>query len=40
MTPGRRRRVDNIPEEQTVIAGVDIRTLRQRKGWTRAKLGE
>ena len=40
MTPGRRRRVDNIPEEQTVIAGVNIRTLRQRKGWTQAKLGE
>ena len=40
MTPGRRRRVDNIPEEQTVIVGVNIRTLRQRKGWTQAKLGE
>ncbi len=40
MTPGRRRRVDNIPEEQTVIAGVNIRTLRHRKGWTQAKLSE
>jgi hypothetical protein len=40
VTPGRRRRVDNIPEEQTVIAGVNIRTLRQRKGWSQAKLGE
>ena len=40
MTGKRRRRVDNIPEEQTVIVGVNIRTLRQRKGWTQAKLGE
>ena len=40
MTPGRRRRVDTIPEEQTVIVGVNIRTLRQRKGWSQAKLGE
>ena len=40
MTPGRRRRVDNIPEGQPVIAGVNIRTLRQRKGWTQEKLGE
>ena len=34
MTPGRRCRVDNIPEEQTVIAGWNIRTLRQRNGWS------
>ncbi len=40
MTPGRRRRVDNIPEEQTAIAGVNIRTLRQREGWSQAKLAE
>jgi len=40
VTAGRRRRVDNIPEEQTVIIGVNIRTLRQRNGWTQAKLGE
>ena len=40
MTPGRRRRVDNIPEGQPAIVGVNIRTLRQRKGWTQAKLGE
>jgi anti-sigma regulatory factor (Ser/Thr protein kinase) len=29
-----------IPEEQCVIAGVNIRVLRQRRGWTQAKLGE
>jgi hypothetical protein len=40
VTPGRRRRVDQIPEDQTVIAGVNIRILRQRKGWSQAKLGE
>jgi transcriptional regulator with XRE-family HTH domain len=40
MTAGRRRRVDNIPERQTAIVGVNIRTLRQRKGWTQAELGE
>ena len=38
--PGRRRRVDNIPEGQPAIVGVNIRTLRQRKGWSQAKLGE
>jgi hypothetical protein len=40
VTPGRRRRVDQIPEDQTVIAGLNIRILRQRKGWSQAKLGE
>ena len=30
--PGRRRRVDGIPEGQPAIAGVNIRTLRQRRG--------
>ena len=40
MTRGRRRRVDNIPEGQPAIVGVNIRTLRQRKGWSQAKLGE
>jgi transcriptional regulator with XRE-family HTH domain len=40
VTPGRRGRVDNIPEGQTAIVGVNIRTLRQRKGWTQATLGE
>ena len=37
MTPGRRRRVDNIPDGQPAIVGVNIRTLRQRKGWSQAK---
>ena len=40
MTPGRRRRVDTIPEEQMATVAVNIRTLRQRKGWSQAKLGE
>lgn len=40
MTPGRRRRVGTIPDEQPAIVGVNIRTLRQRKGWSQAKLGE
>jgi transcriptional regulator with XRE-family HTH domain len=40
VTPGRRRRVDDIPEEQAAVVGVNIRTLRQRKGWSQAKLGE
>ena len=40
MRPGRRRRVDDIPEGQPAVAGVNIRTLRQRRGWSQAKLGE
>jgi transcriptional regulator with XRE-family HTH domain len=40
VTPGRRRRVDGIPEGQPAIVGVNIRTLRQRKGWSQAQLGE
>lgn len=40
MRPGRRRRVDNIPEGQPAIVGGNIRTLRQRKGWTQARLAE
>ena len=32
MTRGRRRIVDSIPEGQPAIVGVNIRTLRQRKG--------
>ena len=40
MTPGRRRRVDEIPVEQFAVAGANIRALRQRKGWTQAELGE
>src|ERR1700722_13004784 len=37
---GRRGAVDKIPEEQCVIAGANIRVLRQRRGWTQAKIGE
>jgi hypothetical protein len=40
MTPGRRRRVDEIPAEQLAVVGTNIRVLRQRKGWTQAELGE
>ena len=40
MTPGRRRRVDEIPEEQVAVVGANIRTLRLRKRWTQAELGE
>ncbi len=40
MTRGRRRRVDNIPEGQSDIVGVNVHTLRRRKGWSQAKLGE
>ena len=40
MTTGRRRRVDEIPVEQFVVVGANIRALRQRKGWTQAELGE
>jgi transcriptional regulator with XRE-family HTH domain len=29
-----------IPERQSATVGVNIRTLRQRKGWTQTKLGE
>jgi hypothetical protein len=29
-----------IPGEQSAIVGVNIRALRQRKGWTQAKLGD
>src|ERR1700722_13336491 len=36
----RRGPAGKIPEEQSTIVGVNIRTLRQRKGWTQAKLGE
>ena len=40
MTAGRRRRIDQIPEKKAAVVGVNIRTLRQRKGWTQAELGE
>jgi hypothetical protein len=37
---GRRRRVDEIPEEQFAVVGANISALRLRKEWTQAKLGE
>jgi transcriptional regulator with XRE-family HTH domain len=37
--PGRRT-LDMIPQWQFAIVGANIRTLRQRKGWTRARFGE
>ena len=36
----RRGAAGKIPREQSAIVRVNIRTLRQRKGWTQAKLGE
>jgi transcriptional regulator with XRE-family HTH domain len=36
----RRRRVDEIPAEKCVVIGANIRIMRQRKGWTQAKIGE
>jgi transcriptional regulator with XRE-family HTH domain len=40
MTRGRRRRVDQIPAEQSAVTGANIRVLRLRKGWTQGQLGE
>jgi transcriptional regulator with XRE-family HTH domain len=40
MTRGRRRRVDEIPEEQAAVAGANIRVLRQRNRWSRAQVGD
>lgn len=37
---GRPRRAATIPPEQTAVVGVNIRILRQRSGWTQAKLGD
>jgi transcriptional regulator with XRE-family HTH domain len=36
----RRGAAGKFPGEQSAIVGVNIRTLRQRKGWTQATLGE
>ncbi len=36
----RRGAAGKIPREQSAIVGVNIRTLRQRRQWTQAKLGE
>jgi hypothetical protein len=40
MTAGRRRRTGQLPEAEAAIVAVNIRTLRQRKGWTQAEPGE
>jgi hypothetical protein len=37
---GRRGIGGKIPHEQCAIVAVNIRALRQRKGWSQAKLGE
>jgi transcriptional regulator with XRE-family HTH domain len=37
---GRRRRVDEIPQDQAAVAGANIRVLRQQHGWNQAKVGE
>jgi transcriptional regulator with XRE-family HTH domain len=34
------RRPGQIPEAQSAIVAANIRALRQRRGWTLAKLGE
>lgn len=40
MMPGRRRRVDEIPEGQSAFVAMNVRTRRQLKGSTQAKPGE
>lgn len=40
MTPGRRRGSYEIPAEEAAIVGINIRTLRQRRGWSQRQLGE
>jgi hypothetical protein len=38
--PGRRRRVDEIPQDQAAVMGANIRVLRQQHGWNQARVGE
>jgi hypothetical protein len=38
--PGRRRRVDEIPQDQAAVVGANIRVLRQQHCWNQAKVGE
>ena len=38
--PERRGVTGKITEEQSAVAGANIRALRQRRGWTQPKLGE
>ena len=40
MTAGRRRRTGQLPEAEAAIVAVNIRTLRQRNGWTQAEFGK
>ena len=40
MTGGQRHRTGQLPEADAAIVAVNIRTLRQRNGWTQAELGE
>ena len=35
--PGRRRLVDEIPQDQAAVAGANIRVFRQCHGWNQAK---
>jgi hypothetical protein len=36
----RRRRVAQMPETESAMVGINIRVLRQRNGWSQAKLGQ
>ena len=38
--PGRRRRVDEIAQDQAAVTGANIRVLRQQHGWNQATPGE
>ena len=38
--PGRRRRLDEIPQNQAAVVGANLRALRQQHGWNQARLGE
>ena len=40
MRAGRRRSADEIPAAQFRVVGANIRTLRMRKGWSQAELGD
>jgi transcriptional regulator with XRE-family HTH domain len=37
---GRRRRAGEIPAAQAAVVGANVRVLRQRNGWSQARLGE
>jgi transcriptional regulator with XRE-family HTH domain len=40
VTRGRPHRTGEIPTAQAAVVGANIRVLRQRNGWTQARLGE